>query len=37
VQGFAIAQPMPIEVSHEWLARHRIKLASTPRMNRRTG
>ena len=37
VQGFAIAHPMPIGDTQAWLHRHRAKLQSTPRMNRRTG
>jgi diguanylate cyclase (GGDEF)-like protein len=37
VQGFAIACPMPLEATGDWITKHRAKLATTPKVNRRTG
>ncbi len=30
VQGFAIARPMPMQATRDWLLRHRVKLERTP-------
>lgn len=37
VQGFAIARPMPLAATEDWLRKHRTKLDATPRLARRTG
>lgn len=37
VQGFAIARPMPLSQTGDWLRTHRAKLAATPGVARRTG
>ncbi|MCB2137233.1 MAG: bifunctional diguanylate cyclase/phosphodiesterase [Rhodobacteraceae bacterium] len=37
VQGFAIAHPMPFAATKDWLIRHRTKLGSAPRVNKRMG
>lgn len=37
VQGFAIARPMALGQTEEWLRTHRTKLAATPGVARRTG
>ncbi|SPH16541.1 putative signaling protein [Defluviimonas aquaemixtae] len=37
VQGFAIARPMPVAATAEWLRAHRAKLSLTPGVNRRIG
>jgi diguanylate cyclase len=35
VQGFAIARPMPMQSTREWLARHKTKLEHTPGLSDR--
>ena len=35
VQGFGIARPMPIDDTMEWIARHRIKLGTMPKIGTR--
>lgn len=30
VQGFAVARPMPVQATQDWLARHQAKLTRTP-------
>lgn len=37
IQGFAIARPMPVEATEDWLRSHRAKLDATPGMDRRAG
>ena len=37
VQGFAIARPMPLAATEDWLRKHRAKLGATPGLARRTG
>ncbi|MER5173270.1 GGDEF domain-containing phosphodiesterase [Thioclava kandeliae] len=37
VQGRGIASPMPLEETHDWIARHMAKLEKTPRLNTRRG
>ncbi len=37
VQGFAIARPMALSQTEEWLRTHRTKLTATPGVARRTG
>lgn len=37
VQGFAIARPMPLAMTEDWLRKHRAKLGATPGLARRTG
>ena len=37
VQGFAIARPMPVEATVDWLRAHRAKLTQTPGLKHRTG
>lgn len=37
VQGFAIARPMPLSQTEEWLRSHRAKLGATPGVVRRAG
>ncbi|MFM2354413.1 MAG: hypothetical protein RLZZ528_149 [Pseudomonadota bacterium] len=37
VQGFAIARPMPLVETAEWLARHDAKLTASPRIPRKAG
>jgi EAL domain-containing protein (putative c-di-GMP-specific phosphodiesterase class I) len=35
VQGFGIARPMPVDETMEWIARHRDKLGTMPRIGSR--
>ena len=35
VQGFGIARPMPVEDTLDWIARHRARLTTTPRIGSR--
>ena len=35
VQGFGIARPMPVEDTVDWIARHRARLTTTPRIGSR--
>ncbi len=37
VQGFAIARPMPIEDTTDWIARYRARQTAAPRIGHRTG
>lgn len=37
VQGFGIARPMPVEETMDWIARHRARQATAPRIGHRTG
>ncbi|WP_347310947.1 putative bifunctional diguanylate cyclase/phosphodiesterase [Defluviimonas sp. SAOS-178_SWC] len=37
VQGFAIARPMPLAATEDWLGKHRAKLGATPDLARRAG
>jgi len=37
VQGFAIARPMPVEDTTDWIARHRARQTAAPRIGHRTG
>lgn len=37
VQGFAIARPMPLAATFDWLRRHESRLAATPGLGRRAG
>ncbi len=36
VQGYAIAHPMPLQATPDWIRTHRAKLAVTPDMSRRS-
>ncbi|MDB5660821.1 MAG: hypothetical protein JWS10_3436 [Cypionkella sp.] len=35
VQGFGIARPMPVDETMDWIARHRLKLGTIPRIGSR--
>ena len=37
LQGFAIAPPMPLEATPDWIAAHRAKLGPMPRIARAKG
>jgi len=37
VQGFGIARPMPVEDTADWIARHRARQITTPRIGHRAG
>jgi len=37
VQGYAIARPMPVEETMDWIARHRARQTAAPRIGHRTG
>ncbi len=37
VQGFGIARPMPLDDTLDWIARHRARQATTPRIGHRAG
>ncbi|HEX9859444.1 MAG TPA: EAL domain-containing protein, partial [Paracoccaceae bacterium] len=35
VQGFGIARPMPYEATTDWIAQHRARLTTAPRIGHR--